>query len=44
MIRPKIKGLKMTYVKDKEKKDNPIGKKGPGNLKGEFMGTQNQVR
>ncbi len=44
MIRPKIKGLPMTKPKKGAKESSSIGMKGPGKLKGEFLGTGNMVR
>ena len=44
MIRPKIKGLKMTKPKKQAKEGDPIGKKGHGNMKGEFLGTSKMLR
>ena len=45
MIRPKIKGLKFTKPKSpKFPEEVTIGKKGHGNMKGEFLGTSKMVR
>ena len=46
MIRPKIKGLKMTDKKPKSSesvKEPMIGKKGKGKFKGEFLGTSKLI-
>lgn len=46
MIRPKIKGLKMTQMKPKGSesvKETVVGRKGKGKLKGEFLGTSKMV-
>lgn len=44
MIRPKIRGLKVTNGPKGKKEEAKIGQKGKGKFAGEFLGTQNQVR
>ena len=43
MIRPKIRGLKMTNPPKKSAQGTKIGAKGKGHLKGEFLGTSKMM-